>query len=65
MKAFMMSTDKHRGFWFRIYGYGISCINREIYKPLFSVRNGFVKEYRVGKYGVKFLKRSDMREFRK
>lgn len=65
MKVFMMCSPDNRGFWFRIFGYGVSIINREIYQPPFSVRNGFVKEYRIGKYGVKFLKRTDMREFRK
>lgn len=61
MKAFTRSTDKHRGFWFRIYGYGLSVINRQVYPAPFSVRHGFVKEIRLGNYGVKLLKRSDMR----
>jgi len=65
MKLFMMCKPDNRGFWFRIFGYGVSVINREIYQPLFSVRNGFVKEYRVGRWGIKILKPSDMRGNRK
>lgn len=65
MKAFMMSKPCHRGFWFRLYGYGISVINRDIYQAPFSVRYGFRKEWRIGKYGVQLLKRSQMKEFSK
>ncbi len=61
MKAFSFSSQKHRGFWFRIFGYGINCINREKYPPLFSVRNGYRKEIRIGRYGFHLLKASDMR----
>lgn len=61
MKAFSHSSDKHRGFWFRIYGYGLSIINRERYPAPFSVRYGYVKEIRIGRYGIKLLGRSDMR----
>ncbi|MDV5356516.1 hypothetical protein QM201_16705 [Enterobacter asburiae] len=38
------------GFWFRIFGYGLSVRNRYKFPAPFSVRNGYVKELRVGKY---------------
>lgn len=44
------------GFWFRVLGYGLNVINRDIHEPIFSVRNGFVKELRAGKYGIQVLK---------
>jgi len=43
------------GFYFRVFGYGLAVINRDQEKPLFSVRNGYTKEYRVGKWGIQFL----------
>ncbi|MCW1826494.1 hypothetical protein OLZ31_06470 [Enterobacter asburiae] len=45
------------GFWFRIFGYGLSVRNRDKFPSSFSVRNGYVKELRVGKYGIKILNR--------
>lgn len=45
------------GFWFRIFGYGLSVRNRDKFQAPFSVRNGYVKELRVGKYGIKMLMR--------
>lgn len=45
------------GFWLRVFKkYGFTIINRKINKPLFSVRNGYLKEYVFGKYGFRFLK---------
>lgn len=45
------------GFWFRIFGYGLSVRNRHKFPAPFSVRNGYAKELRVGKYGIKMLSR--------
>lgn len=45
------------GFWFRLFGYGLCVIDRTKQSPTFSVRNGYRKEYNVGKYGIKILKR--------
>lgn len=45
------------GFWIRIFGYGMSVINRDKFPAPFSVRNGYIKELRVGKYGIKMLNR--------
>jgi len=42
------------GFWFKIFGYGIGVLNRDKQKPLFSVRYGYTKEYRIGKWGIQF-----------
>lgn len=61
MRAFISSRQRHRGFWFRIFGYGINCINREIYPPLFSTRSSSRKEMRIGSYGFHLLRASDMR----
>lgn len=43
-------------FWFRVFGKGILVTDRSLHKPPFSVRNGYVKEFRIGKWGVKYLK---------
>lgn len=43
-------------FWFRLFGYGVHLVDRSKHKPLFSVRNGYTKEYKVGKFGFKFLR---------
>ena len=40
----------------RVCGYGFMLINRKCYPPLFSVRNGYTKEHRVGRWGFQFLK---------
>lgn len=47
----------HGGFWLRVFGLTICVNNHEINLPPFSVRNGYHKEYRVGKWGIKFFKR--------
>lgn len=43
-------------FWFRIFGYGLSIINRNKQPAPFSVRIGHTKEWRIGKWGIKILK---------
>ena len=45
------------GFWFRIFGYGLSVINKHKNPPLASERLGLRKVWRVGRYGVEILKR--------
>lgn len=53
----MIAFCRHkRGFWFRIFGYGLSVNDRSQYTP-FSVRNGYQRELRVGRFGIKLLKR--------
>jgi hypothetical protein len=50
---------KHsEGFFFKVYGYGLCVNNRDTTKPLFSIRNGYRKELRLGKWGVQLLKPS-------
>lgn len=39
-------------FWFKIFGHGLVFVNRDIHKPLFSIRNGIKKELRLGRFGV-------------
>jgi len=54
----MLQYDFRKGgFWFRVFGIGLSVINRDIYPAPFSVRHGFRKELRVGKFGVKYLEK--------
>lgn len=45
------------GFWLRVFGVGVSVINRDTYPAPFSVRNGYKREIRIGRYGVKLLPR--------
>lgn len=53
----MIEWHKSDGyFWFRIFGWGIHFVDRFKHTPLFSVRNGYVKEYTLGKYAYKFLR---------
>lgn len=44
------------GYWFRVFGYGISVSDRRKHPALFSERNGYVKVLRIGHYAVKGLK---------
>jgi len=52
-----MSYSKGGGyFWARlaILQYGILITNRDTHKPLFSVRNGYIKEWTVTFFGVQY-----------
>lgn len=42
--------------WFRVFGKGILIIDRSIHPPLFSVRTGMKKEFRIGKYGIQLIR---------
>lgn len=45
------------GYWrLRFLSRLILIHDRNMHPPLFSVRSGCVKEYRIGKYGIQFLK---------
>jgi len=44
------------GFWFRVFGWGLTIIDRTMQQQPFSVRSGIIKERRFGKYGVKILR---------
>lgn len=44
-------------FYFRIFGYGLHFIDRSKHKPPFSIRAGKVKEYKIGNWGFKFLRK--------
>ena len=53
----VFSQHKYNGgFWFRIFGVGLSIVNREINAPLFSERMGITKVLKIGKYSIKFIK---------
>lgn len=49
------------GFWFRFGGFGVSVLDRSKLKPLFSTRYGHQKEYKLGKWGIKFLNKADLK----
>ncbi len=42
-------------FWFWIDGYGLRVIDRTIYPPLFSERNGLIKVLRIGQWSIRRL----------
>jgi hypothetical protein len=42
--------------WFRVYGYGLQIADKTRYQPLFSEREGYVKWWRIGKWGICILK---------
>lgn len=54
MKNTFIEFHKH-GFYFRVFGYGLAVINRDEVKPFFSIRNGYRKEYKIGKWGIQLL----------
>jgi len=43
------------GFWVRLFGVGVSVVNKERHLPLFSERNGHRKILRLGKCGFEFI----------
>ena len=43
------------GFWFRVYGVGLSIQDREKHPALFSERNGYTKVLRIGKWAIRML----------
>lgn len=54
-RFFYMIIHKDWG-WFRIKGYGLRVANRNKKKAPFSIRNGYQKELRIGKWGIIILK---------
>lgn len=56
----MIHYHKYRGgFWFRIFGYGLSIVNRRIHPPPFSERNGFRKPLKLCGYAINLLKKDN------
>jgi hypothetical protein len=47
------------GFWIRVYGRGISIVDKKKHLPLFSERSGNRKVLHVGKFGIEYLKPSN------
>ena len=41
------------------FGYGVVVIDRRMHAPLFSVRNGYTQEWRVGRWGIGFIVRGE------
>jgi len=58
LKIIKWQRKPHRSFWFRIFGYGLNIINRDLYPAPFSIRHGYRKEIRVGRWGVHVLRRN-------
>jgi len=44
-------------FWFRLFGHGLSFVNRKKHKELFSQRYGYTKTLRIGGWSVQSLRR--------
>lgn len=42
-------------FWFRIFGYGIHCIDRSMYEPGLGERLGFWKVLKIRKWSIRWL----------
>jgi hypothetical protein len=43
------------GFWFRIFGYGLTIVNRKTNPPLFSSRYGYRKSINIFHYEIILL----------
>ena len=54
MKIIQLQTY-NGGFWFRLFGYGFSVVNRHKHAALFSERLGYIKVLRLGRYSIKSL----------
>jgi len=46
----------HGFWWFRIFGWGISAIDRTLYAAPLSERHGIVRTLRVGRWSIKGLR---------
>ena len=46
------------GLWFRLFGYGLSIIDRSMQKEPFSIRNGYQKTFRIKHWTITPLFRS-------
>ena len=44
------------GAWFRIGCMVLSVVNKDKHRPLFSERNGYRKVWKLGRWGIEFLK---------
>lgn len=60
MKILTWQRKPKRSLWFRVFGFGLNIINREIYPAPFSIRNGYRKEIRIGRWGVHVLSRAQI-----
>ncbi|MDY0929102.1 hypothetical protein SOM41_22380 [Enterobacter sp. CFBP8995] len=60
MKIIAWQLKPKRSFWFRIFGYGLNIINRDLYPAPFSIRYGHRKEMRLGRWGMHVLRRSQI-----
>jgi len=49
------------GLFFRFFGYGLSCVNRKIHKPLFSERMGLRKSLKIGHWSIRFLSAKELK----
>lgn len=52
----VIQFDFHdRGFWFRVFGFGVRVIDRSKVSAPFSIRNGYRKEWLIFGFGVAIL----------
>jgi hypothetical protein len=49
------------GFWFRVFGVGLSIVDRRKHPPLFSERTGRQPVLRIGWWSIKWLGRGRAR----
>lgn len=50
---FGMST--YGGWWFRVWGLGLSCTDHRVTPPLFSERNGYLRRLHVSPWCLRVL----------
>ncbi len=56
LSRYIEITVYRGGCWFRIWGYGLSIVNKRKHPPLFSERYGYRKVLRFGRWGVEILR---------
>jgi len=44
------------GFWFRLFGRGLSIVDKVKHPPLFSERHGYRTVVRMGRFGFEYLR---------
>lgn len=56
----ILQTYRTKGGWFfRIFGWGITAKDTRIHQPLFSERNRLIRWYRIGAWSWTFLYPND------
>ena len=58
-KPFIQYMVMEGGWWFRVWGYGITVEDHGVYPPLFSERYGYRRGLHVGSWCFKLLRGSE------